>query len=314
MASSLGIILVFAVVTVVVLAGYFAFASIVRPHGPAAGPPPEGKPPTEDSVLVERYLANRPPEDWAGRMDTAFNRLIHHTLLEMSPEQALGFVCLLGVVGASALYLWKGEIWVSLIGMVIGMSIPLVIYFLLKDRWHLRLLDQLPDACFLMARSLRAGLSISQAVDTMATYGPKPLAEEFRRVGDNLEMGLPPAAAFQIMANRIQLADFDALAACLQLHKSVGGNLPVLLDQLAASTRDRNLFRGYIRSVTALGRITATFMAMSVPVILLGYAILQPSYFDNFFKTTAGLIALITALVLDVIGTIWIYRLLKIDY
>ncbi|MCI0356244.1 MAG: hypothetical protein L0099_14570, partial [Acidobacteria bacterium] len=121
-------------------------------------------------------------------------------------------------------------------------------------------------------------------------------------------------SALEITANRLRLMDFNALVSTVSIYQKTGGNLPMLLDRLAQSTRDRNQFRGYFRSATAMGRICAIFLGAAVPLLLLGYALLQPDYVQPFFSSTAGLMALAVAIGLQIIGILWLYRLLKIDY
>jgi tight adherence protein B len=247
-------------------------------------------------------------------VDQAFEHIIRDSGLDWSVEQALGLMMLTGVVVAGFLLLWRGDLGSVALGLVAGMALPLVVYAILRRRWRLRLQNQLPDAFFLLARSLRAGETIEQGMETVGAYGTRPLAEEFRRSVERIKLGLAVPAALQGMARRLQLPDFNVFVTAVTLHRTVGGNLMLLLDRVASSTRDRNQFRGYVRAATALGRITGVFIAAAAPVLFLGYAIWQPEFVAHFTQSAGGIRALILAAVLEIVGAVWLYLLLRFDY
>lgn len=248
------------------------------------------------------------------RIDQGFSSMIERADLGMTAEQAMGWICLAGVSLAAALYLWKEELWSLAVGLLIGTAVPLAVFMYLQARWRKQIQQQLPDAFFLVARSLRAGLSLEQSLALLASEGLPPLSHEIRRCVEKINLGMAVPAALQLTARRINLVDFNVFASIVALHRNIGGNLPLLMDRLAASTRDRNQFAGYFRSATALGRITALAIGCAVPLIFLGYAILEPTYFSRFFESWSGIIALCVAFGLEIIGVIWLLYLLRVDY
>ena len=124
----------------------------------------------------------------------------------------------------------------------------------------------------------------------------------------------------QLRRDRVKLA-LDAggmvggvFVTAVTLHRTVGGNLALLLDRVAASTRDRTTFRGFVQAATALARITGFFIAAAAPVLFIAYMFLQPAFISTFLQSPAGIRALWIALGLEVIGLIWMYYLLRNDY
>jgi tight adherence protein B len=248
------------------------------------------------------------------RMDRGFESMIRRTGLEAEPSQALAFIALVAVTLAGLLFLWRGELWLTILGLVVGGGGTLAAYFVMQNRYRRTLSEQLPDAFYLLARSLRAGLSLEQAIALTGEQGARPLAEEFRRCAAQLRLGLAIPSALQLVARRVQLLDFNVFVTTVSLHYTMGGNLAMLLDRLAASTRDRNHFRGHFRTATALGRVTAIFIGLMTPLLLLAYAIFQPDIVRAFFESPNGWTAVALALGLQVIGIIWLYRLLRVEY
>jgi tight adherence protein B len=257
---------------------------------------------------------SKPAADWQGRVDQAFEQVVRQTGLGWTPGQALGVMTLAGVVLAGFLLLWRGEVWLMTLGLVVGLVAPLPVLLALRARRRRALQEQLPDVLLLLARSLRAGLSLEQALTTVAELGTRPLADEFRRGVEQIKLGLTVPAALQGMARRLRLADFNVFVTAVTLSRSLGGNLALLLDRVASSTRDRNLFRGYFRTATALGRITGIFLSAAAPVLFLGYALWQPDFVERFVRSTAGLQALGVAIGLEILGIVWMTLLLRVDY
>ena len=116
------------------------------------------------------------------------------------------------------------------------------------------------------------------------------------------------------MADRLQLLDVNALATTIGFYQTTGGNLPLLLDRLAAGARDRNQFRGQFWATTAQGRITSLALAAAAPLLILGYLIFQPDHVQAFLQSPRGWGILAGAAVLEVIGLFWVYRILKVTY
>jgi tight adherence protein B len=121
-------------------------------------------------------------------------------------------------------------------------------------------------------------------------------------------------AALALIGKRIQLLDFDVFVTTVSLYYTMGGNLTVMLDRLAASVRDRNQFRGHFRTATALSRVTAIFIGLMTPLLLLYYALFPPDHVRAFFESPSGWTAVAVAGALQIIGILWLLRLLRVEY
>ena len=245
-----------------------------------------------------------------GKMD----HFLSHTGLEMSAEQAVGWMTFLSVAIAATLYFVRPEWWVSLIGLVFGCGGVWITLIMHRFRHRLKLQEQLPDTIFLVSRSLRAGLSLEQALSLVGNQGIEPIATEFRKANSQISLGLTIPQAMELMAKRLHLDDFNSLVSTISLYSTTGGNLPLLLDRLASSTRDHNQFRAFYRSATALGRISAICIASAGPIFFVVYALTQPEYAEFFLTSQVGLMTLGMAMFLEIIGLIWLWNIIRIDY
>lgn len=266
-----------------------------------------------DDTTLESALPPPPAKDWSERLDRRFANLVIGSGLDVSVEQVIGIVLLCGVGAASGLYVWRGELWLALFGFVLGLGLPLSYLLAVAGRRRRQIHQQMPDAIFLLSRSLRAGLGLEQGFHLIATESVKPLGDELKRVSDQVKLGLSVPTALQTASDRVAVVDFSVFAAIIALHRNTGGQLPLLLDRLAAGIRDRVQFQGQFRAATSMGRVSAIALGAAVPVIFLWYVLFQPETVQIFIETPGGISMLATAFVLEAIGVFWLYRLLRTD-
>ena len=150
-------------------------------------------------------------------------------------------------------------------------------------------------------------------METVARHGTQPLADEFRRAVEKVKLGLAVPVALRGMARRVDLPDFNIFVAAVTLHRTVGGNLTLLLDRIAASVRDRNMFRGYVAANTALSHHRILHRRRPPAAV--------PGISDLAARIRPGVLAkrrwhppCATALILEIIGAIWMFYLLRMDY
>lgn len=303
---------ILAVFAAVALAVFVVFA-LLRSLFDAAGSRKRSSAGDEDISLLAA-AEPPPPRNALERIDRDFEKLVVETGWDITVSQALGSMALLATLLGGATFLLRGDFALTALGVLVGVLIPVAVLAIRRVQYRWQVQDQLPDSFFLMARSLRAGLNAEQAMGTVATYGTQPIAGEFKRVVDQTELGLSVPAALQGMARRLNLADFNTLVTAVTLHRTVGGNLATLCDKVATAARDRNQFRGYFRAATALARITGFAIAIAPILLLIGYAIWQPDFIERFTTSSIGIRMLVVAVILEIVGIIWMISLLRTDY
>jgi tight adherence protein B len=255
--------------------------------------------------------------DAAGqRWMSGFEEMIGHTGMDLAPSLAMGIILLCGVALAGFVYWWRfdEEPWLAIPAFFVGASVPWLFFAWLARRWRRKLQDQLPDALFLLSRSLRAGRSIDQSIELVAQEGVAPIKAEFNRVHRQMQLGLPLGDALRSVANRVRLIDFSVFASVVSLHRSTGGNLPFLVDRLAAATRDRNQFEGQYRAATVLGRYSAALIVIMVLVILGHLFFYQKDWVQRFFASGTGITLFVSAICLEIAGGMLLYWFLRHDY
>ncbi len=213
------------------------------------------------------------------------------------------------VLGAAIL---QNLLLALVIGIVAGAAPTIALRTALARRSE-KLREQLPDVLTIMASSLRAGHSFLQSLDTVAKEISQPAATEFQRVVAEIRLGRAAEDAMESMAERVGSADFKWAVLAVNIQREVGGNLAEILDNVADTLRERAMIRRQIRVLTSEGRLSAWVLAILPVAIGLYMFAVNPDYIKLLFTTTIGLVMLITALCLLVVGMFWMKKIVDID-
>jgi len=187
------------------------------------------------------------------------------------------------VVTALLAYLIQPQIASALIGGVIGFFIP---RFYVKRQQSVRLIkfnDQLSDMLNLMVNGLRAGYSTMQALEAVSRELPVPICDEFRRVVQEMQIGIPMEKSLDNLLRRIPSEDLDFVVTAINVQREVGGNLSEILDTISFTIRERVRIKGEIRVMTANVRTSGAVLSL-IPVFLsLALWFVSPEYIGSFF-------------------------------
>lgn len=181
-------------------------------------------------------------------------------------------------------------------------AIPLLVLLRLERSRMARLEAQLPDALELIARSLRAGHSLSFGLQMVADEMPDPVGTEFGQAARQIALGLEPRAAISGMAKRVRSTDVAFFVTAVLIQRETGGNLAEILENLAHVIRERFKMYGKVRALTAQTKMSANIL-MAMPFVMVGMlSLVNPDYARPLFETDGGRILVIVAAVMLVLG------------
>jgi len=183
----------------------------------------------------------------------------------------------------------------------------------LATRRRSRFSEQLGDTLQLLAGSLRAGYGLLQAVDSVAAEAERPTRDEFRRIVVETRLGRDLSESLQAAADRMGGEDFEWVVQAIDIHRQVGGDLAQVLDNVAATMRERNQLRRQVKALTAEGRISA-YILLALPIFLaLLIHFINPGYFTEL-TSGLGLVMSIAGVVLMAVGAVWMRKLCRLVY
>jgi tight adherence protein B len=191
------------------------------------------------------------------------------------------------VVTALVAYLIQPIYVSAIIGAIIGFFIP---RFYVKRQQRIRLNkfnDQLSDMLNLMVNGLRAGYSTMQAMEAVSRELPAPISDEFHRVVQEMQIGIPMEKALDNLLRRIPSDDLDFVITAINVQREVGGNLSEILDTISFTIRERVRIKGEIRVMTAQVRTSGTVLSL-IPVFLaIALWFISPEYIGSFFTESS---------------------------
>ena len=199
----------------------------------------------------------------------------------------------------------------GLAGAVVGSVGPLMYVRYKRGSRQEALRRQLSEAFDLMARVLRAGQSMSQAMQAVATELPLPVAREFLYCAEQQNLGLAVEISMRDLAKRTGLIEMNIFVVAVLVQRQVGGNLAEILEKLSRVVRERYKTRGTINTLTAEGRMQA-YVLMALPIfVLIAMLALNYEYSKVLIEQPylLGGIAFFMA-----IGGLWIRKIVNFDY
>jgi tight adherence protein B len=182
-----------------------------------------------------------------------------------------------------------------------------------KQRRLDKLESQLEETLTLTANSLKAGFGLLQSLELAAQQLEHPISTELRRTLHDINVGSSTEDALLALSGRAGSYDLDIVITAILIQRTVGGNLGEILETVAHTMRERARIRGHIRAVTSQQRMTGYILG-ALPLVLMGILFLIANeYMTPLFTTVAGMVLLIVAGVMELMGVLLIRRILAIE-
>ncbi len=268
----------------------------------------------DDSKQSTQDQAQQRAIDWVSKKveKTSFGDNIARNLARADLKFKVGeyFILIAACVLVLALFAWfignssptTGMISAA-IGAIAGGFIP-GIYVKQKQKQRLqKFQDQLADMLNLMVNGIRAGYSTMQAMESISKELPPPICDEFRRVVQEMQIGIPMETALENMLRRIPSPDLDFVITAINVQREVGGNLSEILDSISFTIRERVRIKGEVRVMTSQVRASGAVLSL-IPIGLACILwFLSPDYIIHMTDGGPWCTGGIVVLILGLIGT-----------
>ena len=163
--------------------------------------------------------------------------------------------------------------------------------------------DQLSDMLNLMVNGLRAGYSTMQAMEAISKELPAPICDEFRRVVQEMQIGIPMEMALENLLRRIPSEDLDFVVTAINVQREVGGNLSEILDNISFTIRERVRIKGEVRVLTSQVRTSGSVLSLIPFFLTIILWFLNPEYLLSVTQGGPICTAVIICVVLGLIGS-----------
>ena len=202
---------------------------------------------------------------------------------------------------------------IGTIGGALALRVPRHLLVLLRKRRRRRFNEQLVDALVNMSNALKAGFSITQAIEAVVRDGLNPIAQEFDVFLQQTRVGVSFSEALANLEERVASEDMTLVASAIETARKTGGNLTEILERIAHTIRERMRIENRIRTLTAQGRlqgIVVSCMPIFIGVVMMA---LRPQLMRPFLQSTIGIIVCLATAVLIACGGLLIRKIVNID-
>ena len=253
--------------------------------------------------LAERYFG------W-GKVDNLQRQLLQADIY-LAPHTFICIAILLAGLGFRIGWLVGSWVWSLSLSFLLGL-LPLMFLRWKRKRKTLQIERFMPDAMELLARSLRAGHTLSGTLDLVSQEIPPPLGAEMRVTYEEQKLGLSMPQAFRRMGERTASQDLRFFVTAVIIQAETGGNLSEILDNIGTIIRDRLKLKGKVRGLTAEGRFSALILALLPFGTFLALYMVNRQYILTLFRDPVGVQMLTGALVSISIGIYIMKRMVTI--
>jgi tight adherence protein B len=239
-------------------------------------------------------------------------KLFEQADCHIKPSTLFGIGVLLGVLGATVTVLMRFSIFLAPLNGLVMFVLP---FLWLYNKRRVRLKKfaaQLSDALELVARALRAGHSLAAGMHVVAEEMPSPVADEFGRVFEEQNLGIPIEESMKAMCERVPNLDLRFFVTSVGIQRQTGGDLAEILDKIGYVIRERFRILGQVKALTGEGRLSGVVL-IALPFALFGFMLnIKPDYVESLWTTELGKKMSIFAVIAQILGALVIRKIVNI--
>ena len=234
------------------------------------------------------------------------------TALDLAPDQVWsGWLAASAATVATALLAGGPGLALLTIGVVVGG--PVVAWTLLRHRGEARFEAALPGAVEEIARGLRSGASLRQAIAEAGGATSGELGQDLAQVARATHHGVSLVTSLEDWARRRQLTGVRLVVAALCLASEMGGATAQAVDGVAATLRQRLAAGAEARALATQARASAAVMAVAPIAFCAVASATDPRTLSFLFRTVPGLAFVAAGLALDMAGALWMARITRVE-
>jgi tight adherence protein B len=257
---------------------------------------------SDKNSLLELITPNMP----------SLHKIFEQADCHIKASTLLGIGLLLGVLGATGSWLARVPwFFAPFVGLVF-FAIPFG-WVLNKRRVRMKkFAAQLPDALELVARALRAGHSLGAGMHVVAEEMPPPIADEFGRVYEEQNLGIPVEESLRNICERIPNLDLRFFVTSVAIQRTTGGDLAEILDKIGHVIRERYRILGQVKALTAEGRLSGVVLIALPFVLFLVMLHIKPDYVQDLWTHPLGIRMSVFGLIMQILGALVIKKIINI--
>lgn len=163
-----------------------------------------------------------------------------------------------------------------------------------------------------LALFLRSGIPIEDALVLCARDSSQSIKSTVARFNGDVALGAGTEAALRALTSAMDSPDLELICQAVITSRETGSDIRSIMDTIGEAVRERAAIKRELASQTVQGRLSGKIVA-ALPLIFLALsAIASRSTIAILLGTVPGLIMLGSAAVMNIVGFLWIRKILDI--
>ena len=198
----------------------------------------------------------------------------------------MGFILSPIIVGI-IVYLSTESGPMSVVVGIFGIFIPEGIIQLIRSQNRKKFEERYTRSLEQLSSSLRAGMSIYQAVEDVANckFLHESMRAQYAKMSSDLQMGLTIAETFHRFAQESQSEDAKDVALAIEIQSQVGGHEADVVKEIANNINQRMMLRREVKTLFAETSSMVWIMDVLAPFVIMTYSISNPTYLQMYFSS-----------------------------
>lgn len=222
------------------------------------------------------------------------------------------YFILLFLIFSSVLLIFQFSV-IYIFAVIFFLILPFLLIKKFKKIQIEKMEQQLPDALMLISGGLKSGASLSTALFQLTHECLPPLKNEIALIIKEQKVGLPLNDALFNFQQRMPINSVVLMTTSIRIALETGGELAETLTKAAETLRQINQSEGKIKALTAQGKMQAWVVGLMPIALILVLSQMEPEAMEKLWSTPAGWIALTGIALFEVMGMIFIRKIVNID-
>lgn len=170
------------------------------------------------------------------------------------------------------------------------------------------------DAIDIIVRGIKSGLPVHDCLKIIGKESPEPLAGEFRRMIENVGMGMAMDQALEKMYERMPTSELRFFAIVLAIQQKAGGNLAEALNNLSTVLRARKMMREKIKALSSEAIASSFIIGSLPPGVVVLITVTTPAYMAPMFSDPRGHLMLLGAAFWMALGILVMRKMINFKF
>jgi tight adherence protein B len=177
-----------------------------------------------------------------------------------------------------------------------------------------KFLEEFPNAIDIVTRGVKTGLPLGDCIKAIASEGQEPVKSEFRRIVEDMAVGLTLPHALVRFTHRMPIMEANFFAVVLSIQSDLGGNLSEALANLSRVLRERKMMKEKIKAFSSEAKASGAIIA-AMPVGVGGIlSLTSPDYIGMLYSEFIGNLVLAGCVVWMAAGVVVMRNMIRFDY